>query len=57
MQGYEFVHDECNSKEMARKILKVYEKTIKLYSKESEVVWNKRIIVSFNFYSLTLDQK
>ena len=29
MQGYKFVHDECNSKEMARKILKVYEKTIK----------------------------
>ena len=29
MQGYEFVHDECNSKEMARKILNVYEKTIK----------------------------
>ena len=29
MQGYEFVHDECNSKEMVRKILNVYEKTIK----------------------------
>ena len=29
MQGYEFVHDECNSKEMARKILNVYEKIIK----------------------------
>ena len=29
IQGYEFVHDECNSKEMARKILNVYEKTIK----------------------------
>ena len=29
MQGYKFVHDECNSKEMARKILKVYEKIIK----------------------------
>tara|TARA_B110001454_G_scaffold118972_1_gene111058 strand:+ start:95 stop:1273 length:1179 start_codon:yes stop_codon:yes gene_type:complete len=29
MQGYKFVHDECNSKEMAKKILKVYEKTIK----------------------------
>ena len=29
MQGYEFVHAECNSKEMARKILNVYEKTIK----------------------------
>ena len=28
-QGYKFVHEECNSKEMARKILKVYEKTIK----------------------------
>ncbi len=29
MQGYEFVHNECNSKEMAKKILKVYEKMIK----------------------------
>ena len=29
MQGYEFVHNECNSKEMARKILKVYEKMVK----------------------------
>ena len=29
MQGYEFVHDECNSKEMARKILNVYEKIVK----------------------------
>ena len=29
IQGYEFVHNECNSKEMARKILKVYEKIVK----------------------------
>ena len=29
VQGYEFVHNECNSKEMARKILKVYEKIVK----------------------------
>ena len=28
-QGYKFVHDECNSKEMARKILNVYEKIVK----------------------------
>ena len=29
MQGYEFVHGECDSKKMARKILKVYEKIVK----------------------------
>ena len=29
MEGYKFVHDECNSKEMARKILNVYEKIVK----------------------------
>ena len=31
MEGYEFVHKECNSKEMARKILSIYEKIVKKY--------------------------
>ena len=28
MEGYEFVHKECNSKKMAQQILNIYEKIL-----------------------------
>jgi hypothetical protein len=29
MEGYEYAHKECNSREMAKRILSIYEKIVK----------------------------
>ena len=34
MEGYDYVHKECNSREMVNKILNIYEKIVKQHSKD-----------------------
>jgi glycosyltransferase involved in cell wall biosynthesis len=34
MEGYEYVHKECNSMKMAKQVLNIYEKIVKQHSKD-----------------------